>query len=572
MIIDKPEPLGSLLIKKQKITDRDLEKSLSTQEQLGQKLGRILVQQGLIKEEDLARVLSEQLGVPYLSLGSSNLAPPRKLGLTLKYMQEYKFFPVRLENNVLHVAMSNPMDTMTIDSIRLSCGYELAVYISNESEIVTAIDRYYGEGMDGILEDLPEEDIGIISDDTDENIDQLRDMALEAPVIKLVNMIITRAIEAGASDVHIESFERELLVRYRIDGILHRTESPPKRLQSAIVSRIKIMADMNIAERRLPQDGRIKVNVMGRKVDLRVSCLPTMHGESVVMRILDQDSILLTLDDLGFTQSCRNYFEQLIDKPHGILLITGPTGSGKTTTLYAALNKINSPDKKIITVEDPIEYQLLGINQTQVKSKIGYTFANGLRSIMRQDPDIIMIGEIRDLETAEIAVQSSLTGHLVFSTLHTNDAPSAITRLIDMGVEHFLLSSCLEGILAQRLVRRICQDGRDGVPENDDTILSEIFPGWDASRARPDVYRGKGCEKCNQTGYKGRNGIYELLVISEGIRQMILKRTSASIIRRRCIELGMKTLREDGWNKVRDGITTIEEVLRVTQVEGVAEV
>jgi general secretion pathway protein E len=388
-------------------------------------------------------------------------------------------------------------------------------------------------------------------------------MAFEAPVVRLVNLLIENAVASDASDIHVEPFEDSLRIRYRIDGILYDVESPPRRLQSAVTSRIKIMAEMNIAERRLPQDGRIRIAIHSRRLDIRVSTVPTVHGESIVMRLLDRSNIFLTLENLGFAPETQVGFERLISRPHGMLLVTGPTGSGKTTTLYGALDKINSPEKKIITIEDPVEYQLKGVNQIPVKSKIGLSFANGLRHIVRQDPDVIMVGEIRDLETAEIAIHAALTGHLVFSTLHTNDAPGAITRLQDMGVEGYLVASVLEGVLAQRLIRRICANckAETQVDAKDLRALSIA----EALQKGARLYRGAGCDQCRGTGYRGRTGIYELLPISEEIRSMIIRKAPTGEIRRRATELGMVSLREDGWTKAKRGTTTVEEILRVTQ-------
>ena len=386
-------------------------------------------------------------------------------------------------------------------------------------------------------------------------------MAFEAPVIRLVNLLVENAIAAEASDIHIEPFEDTLRVRYRIDGILFDQESPPRRLRDAVTSRIKLMAEMNIAERRLPQDGRIRVSLHGRRVDIRVSTIPTVHGESIVMRLLDRASVFLPLEKLGFGSDTLKHFEALIQRPHGILLVTGPTGSGKTTTLYAALEKINSPDRKIVTVEDPVEYQLKGVNQIPVKPQIGLSFATGLRHIVRQDPDVILVGEIRDLETVEIAIQAALTGHMVFSTLHTNDAPGAIPRLQDMGAEPYLIASVLEGVLAQRLVRRICAACR--APEVPSAADIEAL----GVEAPPGVtlYRGRGCDECRGTGYRGRTAIYELFVITEDVRSLILRRASSREIRRLAVEGGMTTLRTDGWTRACEGVTTVEEVLRVTQ-------
>jgi general secretion pathway protein E len=426
--------------------------------------------------------------------------------------------------------------------------------------ITEAIDRTYEGGataLQRIVEGMDDD----IRGDGDDDVNHLRDMAFEAPVVRLVNLLVENAIASEASDIHIEPFEDTLRIRYRIDGILYEQEAPPRRLQAAVTSRIKIMAEMNIAERRLPQDGRIRVTLHGRRVDIRVSTIPTVHGESIVMRLLDRSSVFLPLERLGFRPEMLGRFEKLILRPHGILLVTGPTGSGKTTTLYAALDKINSPDRKIITVEDPVEYQLKGVNQIPVKGKIGLTFATGLRHIVRQDPDVILVGEIRDLETAEISIQAALTGHLVFSTLHTNDAPSAITRLQDMGVEPYLLSSVLEGVLAQRLVRRICQVCRTQdtpAPADVEALGIEADP-------HAKLFRGRGCDQCRGTGYRGRTGIYELFQITEDVRSLILRRASSREIRRLAVDAGMVTLRQDGWARALDGVTTIEEVLRVTQ-------
>jgi general secretion pathway protein E len=562
-----PKTLGSLLVKDKKLNEEDLQKALATQGETGKRLGKLLVDLGFLPEQEIAKSLSKQLGIPYLDFETVKIEPPSNLNISLRYMKQYCFFPFKLEEDVLQVVFADPLDIQTIDDIQLATGYKVQAYIASENTIQSFIEQYHGSGttsMERIIEDMSGEEGSLVSNVSDDDIDQLRDMASEAPVIKLVNLIIARAIEAGASDIHIEAFEKELSVRYRVDGILHDTESPPKRLQPAIISRIKIMADMNIAERRLPQDGRIRLRVMGKNVDLRVSTIPTMHGESIVMRILDRGSIMLNLEELGFPHNTHLMFDVLIRKPHGIVLVTGPTGSGKTTTLYAALDKINSPDKKIITVEDPIEYQLTGINQIQVKPKIGLTFASGLRSIVRQDPDIMMVGEIRDLETAEIAIQSALTGHLVFSTLHTNDAPSAITRLIDMGAERYLISSCLEGVLAQRLVRVICDECK-AAHDPEEKVVQMIFKKEKVGK----IYRGAGCEACKDTGYKGRIGIYELFVITEEFRSLIVQKVGSNILRQKAIECGMLTLRENGWDKVRQGITTVEEVLRVTQEEDV---
>ncbi len=484
-------------------------------------------------------------------------------GISSRFIREYMVIPLELKNNILKVIMANPDDKETVDALRVATSAEVVVYAAEPKVMEEYISKFYGQesqNINRIIEDIGERGLEFIREE-EEDIGHLKDLASEAPIIKLVNILITRAVESRASDIHIEPFEDELKVRYRIDGVLHDVESTPKKLQAAIVSRVKIMARLNIAERRLPQDGRIRLKVGESEIDLRVSTIPVLHGESVVMRILRKEGIVIDLDLLGFPADTLSGFNHLITKPNGIILVTGPTGSGKTTTLYGALDKINSPDKKIITVEDPVEYQLKGVNQIQVKPQIGLNFANTLRHIVRQDPDIIMIGEIRDLETAEIAIQSALTGHLVFSTLHTNDAPSAITRLIDMGVENFLLSSTIRGILAQRLVRVICPSCR----ETDSSVadkeeLSVLGIGTDVT-----LHRGRGCEKCAFTGYYGRTGIFELLVVDDEIRKLVLRNSDANQLRETARQRGMRTLLENGSEKIKSGVTTLSEVLRVTQ-------
>lgn len=484
-------------------------------------------------------------------------------GISSRFIRENRVIPLEIKNSILKVLMADPDDKVTIDALRVATSADIIVYTSNTEVLDEYISRFYGQesqNINRIIEDIGEKSLEFLKEE-EEDIGYLKDLASEAPIIKLVNLFITRAVESRASDVHIEPFEDELKVRYRIDGVLHDVESAPKKLQAAIVSRIKIMAKLNIAERRLPQDGRIRLKVGEKEIDIRVSTIPVLYGESVVMRLLDKEGIVIDLERLGFSPQTLSALYQLIKKPNGIILVTGPTGSGKTTTLYGALHKINSPDKKIITVEDPVEYQLKGVNQIQVKPQIGLNFANTLRHIVRQDPDIIMIGEVRDIETAEIAIQSALTGHLVFSTLHTNDAPTAITRLLDMGVENFLLSSTVRGILAQRLVRVICPDCKETDPSTaDKEELTILGIGSDAP-----LFRGRKCEKCGFTGYYGRSGIYELLLIDDDIRKLILKKADSNQIREMARRHGMKTLLEDGANKVKMGLTTLSEVLRVTQ-------
>jgi general secretion pathway protein E len=501
--------------------------------------------------------------IPYLSPEELPKVPFVINGISSRFIRENRIVPLELKNNVLKVVMANPDDASSVDALRVASAADVMIYTSDVAALEEYISHFYeqeSQNINRIIEDIGDKGIEFIGEEQ-EDVGHLKDLASEAPIIRLVNMLITRAVESRASDIHIEPFEDELKVRYRIDGVLHDIESTPKRLQAAVVSRIKIMAKLNIAERRLPQDGRIRLKVGESELDLRVSTIPVLYGESVVMRLLRKEGIVIDLNLLGFPPLTLVSLDQLITKPNGIILVTGPTGSGKTTTLYGALDKINSPDKKIITVEDPVEYQLKGVNQIQVKPQIGLNFATTLRHIVRQDPDIIMIGEIRDLDTAEIAIQSALTGHLVFSTLHTNDAPSAITRLLDMGVENFLLSSTIRGILAQRLIRVICPTCKEPDPSAADREELKLL-GIEES---VQLYRGKGCETCSFTGYYGRSGIFELLVVDDEIRKLILKSADSNQIRTAAKQNGMKTLLEDGADKIREGVSTLSEILRVIQ-------
>jgi general secretion pathway protein E len=563
------EPLGEILIREKSITRDQLQRGLARQRELGKRLGEALVELGYVSEEDVVRALALQFGLLHLSLTALSIAPvPIRGRVSPKYLREHKVFPIEIKDGVLTVAMGDLVDPYTLDDLRLSTGCAIKVCLAKEREILEAIDQHYGEGettIEKIVKGYGEEEGGPSADDR-EDVDHLRDLASEAPVIQLVNLLITRAVEARASDIHIEPFEDTLRIRYRVDGVLLDHESPPKRLQRAVISRVKIMAKMNIAERRLPQDGRIRFQILDKDLDLRVSTVPTLYGESVVMRILDRSSLLLSLGELGFPDDVRLQFQRLIRKPHGMILVTGPTGSGKTTTLYTVLSEINSADKKIITIEDPVEYQLRGVNQIHVKPKIGLTFANGLRSIVRQDPDVIMVGEIRDAETADIAIHSALTGHLVFSTLHTNDAPGAITRLLDMEIENYLVSSVLVAVLAQRLVRVICHECRE--PYQLDPAAVRKMGIRTVVDGPLQVFKGKGCAACNFTGYRGRKGIFEFLPIGEEIQRLILEKSDSNVIRQKAIALGMRTLWEDGWQKVEQGVTTLEDLLRVTKEEG----
>jgi len=560
--------LSEILIESNKISKDKLERVLSTQPNSSEGLGRRLVDLGLISETVLLETLSEYLNIPFVSLKDFPQQTIMLENLTEKFMRQYKLVPLSLDDNVLTIAINDPYDVYACDAVRMATDCEVKINLAREEEILDAVGRLFNTdttSMGRIIEDIGKNEKEDFAIDDEGDVDHLKDLASEAPVIRLVNLLITRAIELRASDIHLEPYEGEFKVRYRIDGVLHDVEAPPKRLQAAVISRIKIMAKLNIAERRLPQDGRIKLRVLGKEIDFRVSTLPTMFGESVVLRILDRESVILDLEKLGFPDYDLSKFRDLIKRPYGIILVTGPTGSGKSTTLYAALSEINSPDKKIITVEDPIEYQLAGVNQVQVKSSIGLSFANILRSILRQDPDVIMIGEIRDAETAEIAIHAALTGHLVFSTLHTNDAAGAVTRLLEMGMENYLISSSLLGIMAQRLVRVICPDCKEAyAPEMG--VMEEL--GVDQSELKElNFSRGVGCENCAHTGFRGRRGIFELLLINDDIRELILAKAASNIIKEKGRSQGMKTLREAGWYKVKAGITTVSEVLRVTQVE-----
>ena len=557
---------GQELVEKGVISEEELVTALNLQKQSDDRIGKLLIDIGTISEAELVKQLSAYLEVPYVTIEDFPQVPVLENTFSLKFMRACRFVPIRLdEDGKLVIAMVDPLDQATLDSIRLYTPHKnLEIVLAPESELIDLIERFYGSqasSLGRIVEGIEEGELDALSDDN-QDIEHLKDLASEAPVIRLVNLVISRAIESRGSDIHIEPFERELKVRYRIDGILHDVESPPKKLKAAIISRVKIMARLNIAERRVPQDGRIKMRVLGKDIDLRVSTLPTMYGESVVMRILDKSNTqIYDLESLGFSSRMFAQFEDLITRPYGIILVTGPTGSGKTTTLYGALNKINLPDKKIVTIEDPVEYQINGINQIHVNPQIGLTFAAGLRSIVRQDPDVIMVGEMRDLETAEIGIRAALTGHVVFSTLHTNDAPSAIARLVDMGAEDYLLASSILGILAQRLVRVICPHCKTE-SKAEPEILRQIGLAGDGGFS---VYEGKGCKECVGTGYHGRLGIFELMLMDDEIRRLTITSADASQLRKAAVEQGMVTLRQDGFEKIRKGITTISEALRVTQ-------
>lgn len=484
--------------------------------------------------------------------------------LSITFMQDAAFVPLALQENRLRIAMADTSDFYTIDALKLAYNVSVEPFKGRLDDILSAIDRLYGAGSQSIdmIIEAAGKDVEDLGTSLDEDADHLRDMASEAPIIRLVNRLILNALDMRASDIHFEPFERMFKVRYRIDGVLHEIETPPVRLQAAVISRVKIMAKLDIAERRLPQDGRIKLKIADREIDFRVSTLPTLFGESLVMRILDRSSLVMDFKAIGFPESIQNRYFDLIRQPYGMILVTGPTGSGKTSTLYATLARINSSENKIITLEDPVEYQLLGVNQIHVNPKIGLNFAHGLRSIVRQDPDIILVGEIRDQETAQIAIQSALTGHLLFSTLHTNDAAGAITRLLDMGVENFLLSSTLLGILAQRLVRVICPNCKVETQPDPKMVQSMRLDEREIEGVR--FYEGQGCEACHHTGFHGRIAIFEYIEVDEDIRRLIVDEATTEQIKQVAADKGVASLRRDGWQKVKDGITTISEVLRVT--------
>ncbi|OWQ52963.1 type II secretion system protein GspE [Stenotrophomonas maltophilia] len=553
-----------VLLEKGRLKDSDLARARPLHRESGGSLLGLLVRLGLVSERDHAQTCAEVLGLPLLDAKAVPESPPEALldglPLTLRFLKQFHVCPLALHDDVLDLWLSDPQDSYAADAVQLAMGLPVRLHVGLRSEIDDLIERWFGQGrsaMGAIIETADGEGAAV------DDIEHLRDLASEAPVIRLVNLVIQRAVELRASDIHIEPFENRLKVRYRVDGVLIEGESPPVNLTAAVISRIKIMARLNIAERRLPQDGRIMLRVQGKELDLRVSTVPTAHGESVVMRLLDRDTVVFDFHRLGFTDAFLPQFRKVLEQPHGILLVTGPTGSGKTTTLYTALSQLNTADVKIITVEDPVEYQIEGINQIQAKPQIGLDFANALRSIVRQDPDIIMIGEMRDLETARIAIQSALTGHLVLSTLHTNNAAGGITRLLDMGVEDYLLTSTINGILAQRLVRRL-------EPQHAQRYLAspEEIEKFGLRRLQPEgeifLYRAQP-SAIAPTGYLGRTTIVEFLVMNDALRSAVMRRAGMGEIEQIARAAGMRTMYEDGLSKALQGHTTLEEVLRVTE-------
>jgi general secretion pathway protein E len=556
--------LGQLLVERGLLPEDDLQKALALQRERKGRLGKILLDLGYVSQQDLQSVLSEQLAIPRVEAAELQELPMEVANLPAGFLRQSLLYPYRVTDGTVFLAMADPLDSDNIRAVERLTGRRVEVRLATEAAILKALDVWLGaEQAEEGAEAADSGDSARLAEREAADIDQLRDLASEAPVIRWVNQLVARALERRSSDIHFEPFEKQFRVRYRIDGVLFEVQAPPRELQAAVTSRIKLMARLNIAEQRLPQDGRIPLRVLGREIDLRVSTLPTLYGESVVMRLLDRSaSDRYSLATLGFPQSLLDKMEHYLSLPHGLFLVTGPTGSGKSTTLYGSLRRLNTIDKKIITVEDPVEYQLPGVNQIHVNPQIGLTFAAGLRHIVRQDPDIIMIGEIRDLETAEIAMRAALTGHLVFSTLHTNDAPSAVTRLTDMGVEHYLVSSSLVAVLAQRLVRVLCDECKQPYTADGAQLRRD---GWDCAPGLLTLYHAGGCARCGQAGFLGRVGIFEFMELDEGIKRAIVARADASTLRNAARERGMLSLREDGWLKVAAGQTTLEEVLRVTQ-------
>jgi len=561
--LNPPVNVADFLVSEGIIKQSDVERALLVSNNDLLTLGPLLVRLGFVSDKDLAGAYSKVYRLPLLEENALPQFPVNEDNLSIKFIKEARLLPLSLAENQISLAISNPEDLFSLKAVEMATSRTLDLKVGTLSQIERGFDQLYGQARSSMSEIVDQIETNDEANEI-ESIDRLRDLAAEAPIIRLVNLIIDRALETRASDVHIEPFENSLKVRYRIDGVLHETESPPAHSTAAIISRIKIMAKLNIAEHRLPQDGRIQLRTQGKLIDLRVSTVPTLHGESMVLRILDKQHIALDLNTLGFDNTIITQFEKLIKLPHGIILVTGPTGSGKTTTLYAALQRLNTSEKKILTVEDPAEYQLEGINQIQVKPQIGLDFSHALRSIVRQDPDIIMIGEMRDLETARIAIQSALTGHLVFSTLHTNDAGSSITRMLDMGVEDYLLTSTLNGILAQRLLRTLCKQCKETYQPilqlREELQLHKLI-----TENEIQLYKAVGCRQCTGSGYHGRTTIAELLVLSEPVRRLILSHADGKTIQHAAVESGMITMKEDGLKKALLGSTTIEEVTRVTQ-------
>jgi type II secretion system protein E len=564
--------IGQMLIDEGIITAEQLDLGLREQKKTGEFICTTLVKLNFAPQEKIFSVLSHKINIPYVKLGDKEIELSVIEKVPAKFASHYKILPLELKDKNLIVAMTDPLDVRTLDDIRLLLGFEVTGVLASEPEIQEAIHKYYGIGAETLESIMAQKETREEFQVYQEKTQDLEVMAEDASIIKFVNQILHEAIKERATDIHLEPFQDELRTRFRIDGVLYDINIPEtiKYFHAAIVSRVKIMASMNIAERRLPQDGRIKIKVDTQELDLRISSLPTAYGEAIHIRILSPQ-FFLDLQKLGLLPQDLNIIENIIKKPHGIVFVTGPTGSGKSTTLYACLERINSPDIKIITIEDPIEYQLRGVNQIQVMPQIGFTFARALRHMLRHDPDVMMVGEVRDYETAEIAIRSALTGHLVFSTLHTNDAAGAVTRLLDMEIEPFLLSSSIECLIAQRLVRIICPECKTALSSKVKEGLANQFKNINLDISKVEIYEGKGCQSCRFTGYLGRTGIYEILTVTESIRELILNRASSQQIKAKAVTQGMRTLLKDGLEKVFQGITTYTEVMRVTQQEELPE-
>ena len=560
--------LGEILLKEGVITQHQLEKALEVQRASGGKLGSCLTKLGLITEDEITGVLARQYGVPAINLKHYEIDPEVIKLIPQDIALRYQLVPLSRVGSVLTVAATDPTNVVAMDNIKFRTGLNVELVVASEAVITDAIARSYGgsEALEDLMRGLVEEDqeVELAAEEEELDATALEKAAEQAPIIKLVNMILTDSVKRGASDIHIEPYENEMRVRFRIDGVLQTIMNPPLRLRDAITSRLKIVAKLDIAEKRLPQDGRIQIKYKAegkkKELDFRVSTAPTLHGEKIVLRLLDKENLQLDMTKLGFEPESLTKFERNIIKPYGMVLVTGPTGSGKTNTLYSSVSRLNEPDTNIMTAEDPVEFQLAGINQVQMKDQIGLNFATALRSFLRQDPNIILVGEIRDFETAEIAVKAALTGHLVLSTLHTNDAPSTISRLMNMGIEPFLVATSVNLICAQRLVRRICANCREELQVPERTLIDAGFTPEQAKTTK--LYHGKGCSLCNKTGYKGRTGLYEVMEINDELRELILVGASAMELRKKAIELGMITLRSSGLTKVVEGVTTLEEVLR----------
>jgi type IV pilus assembly protein PilB len=549
--------LGDILLEGGLVDPDQLQAAYDEQERVGRALGRVLIEQGVLTESQLVSALATQIGLRFVDLGEYAVDGSAIGSVPGPVCRRHSAMPIGFEGGKLLVAMADPANVFAIDDIRSLTGLEVRPVVATRADVIAAIDRYYRSESE--LDDLTSV---IDSGEEEDDLSKVKEIVEDAPIVKYVNLLITQAIQDRASDIHLEPTETDLRVRFRIDGVLHEVMRSPKAIQSGVISRLKIMADINIAERRIPQDGRLSVNAHGNKVDLRVATLPTVWGEKVVMRVLDNSTARLDLADLGFSDSNYGRYSKSFVKPYGMILVTGPTGSGKSTTLYATLNIVSRPEVNVITVEDPVEYRLAGINQVQVNNKAGLTFASALRSILRSDPDIVLIGEIRDHETAQIAVEAALTGHLVLSTLHTNDAPSAVTRLTEMGIEPFLVGSALDAVLAQRLARRLCKKCKEAYEPTEESLVQARFP-WEPGDPIPTLYRPVGCSVCAKTGYKGRLALHEVMTVSEEVERLAVERASATAIETVAIAEGMATLRQDGMAKVLEGVTSLDEILRV---------